>query len=120
MRNIIAAGCALLLAAPPASAHAFLQTASPAVGSTVRQAPAEVVIDFTEGVEPDFSTVAVQSAAGADVTQGPPHRGADPQHLAVALKPLPPGEYVVTWHAVSVDTHKTDGKFRFTVDPAGR
>ncbi len=32
-------------------------------------------------------------------------------------KTLPPGVYTVTWHAVSVDTHHTQGDFQFTVKP---
>jgi copper resistance protein C len=35
--------------------------------------------------------------------------------IHVSLKPLPPGSYKVHWHAVSVDTHATDGTFTFTV-----
>jgi len=31
--------------------------------------------------------------------------------------PLPPGLYKVTWHAVSVDTHRTQGDFSFSVKP---
>jgi methionine-rich copper-binding protein CopC len=30
---------------------------------------------------------------------------------------LSAGTYRVTWHAVSVDTHKTQGSFTFTVAP---
>ena len=35
--------------------------------------------------------------------------------LHVALKALPPGDYKVSWHVVSVDTHRTIGDFSFTV-----
>ena len=107
----------LVLCAGPAGAHAFLKTASPPVGSTVRQAPGEVALRFTEGVEPAFSTITVQDAGGAELSTGPVHAGADGSGLAVGLKPLPPGTYTVTWHAVSVDTHRTEGRFSFTVAP---
>jgi len=30
-------------------------------------------------------------------------------------RPLSPGRYSVRWHAVSVDTHRTEGAFQFTV-----
>jgi methionine-rich copper-binding protein CopC len=33
------------------------------------------------------------------------------------LKPLKPGRYGVSWHAVSVDTHRTEGKYNFVVAP---
>jgi methionine-rich copper-binding protein CopC len=37
--------------------------------------------------------------------------------LAVPVKPLAAGVYTVLWHATSVDTHKTEGHFTFTVAP---
>lgn len=117
MRHTLAAVAAagLLLCAGQASAHAFLKTATPAVGSTVPQAPSEVVIEFTEGVEPRFSTITVQNAAGARVDAGSVHLAGDDTHLAVGLKTLQPGTYKVIWHATATDTHKTQGSFAFTV-----
>ena len=110
----ILAACLLSSAA---SAHAFLKTATPAVGSTVPQPPDQVVIDFTEGVEPSFSTITVQDAAGAAVDTGNIHLQGGNTHLAIGLKPLPPGTYKVIWHATAVDTHKTEGNYTFTVKP---
>jgi copper resistance protein C len=112
---------ALLLAldaAGPASAHAFLKSASPAVGSTVQTAPAELAIEFTEGVEPNFTTITVVNSSGARVDTGTVHLtpGSD-THLVTGLKPLPPGTYKVTWQATATDTHKTQGSFSFTVQP---
>ena len=100
-----------------ASAHAFLKTASPAVGSQVQQPPSEVAITFTAGVEPNFSSISVQSATGQAVDAGAPHLEGGDTVLAVALKPLPPGIYAVTWHATATDTHKTEGHYTFTVTP---
>lgn len=107
---------AMLLAASPAFAHAFLKEANPPVGSTVPASPAAVTITFTEGVEPAFSTIEVQNAQGQRVDEGHPHLVHGVQtKLAVDLPKLPPGTYGVTWHATSVDTHKTEGHFSFTV-----
>jgi copper resistance protein C len=105
----------LALWAVHASAHAFLTTASPAVGGTVSQPPTQVLINFTEGVEPRFSTITVQNAQGVRVETGKPHLVGGDTHLAVDLKPLPPGTYTVVWHATATDTHKTQGTFQFTV-----
>ncbi len=104
-----------VVCAGPASAHAFLKTATPAVGSTVQQAPSQVVIDFTEGVEPAFSTITVQDGSGAGVETGTVHLEGGDAHLAIGLKPLQAGTYKVVWHATAVDTHKTEGNFTFTV-----
>ena len=35
--------------------------------------------------------------------------------MSVALKAIKPGAYHVHWQALSVDTHKTEGNFTFTV-----
>lgn len=101
-----------------ASAHAHLQTAAPPVGSTVVTAPTQVTITFSEPVELHFSTVSVRDASGARLDDGP-LRAADGEgnRLVIGLKPLPPGEYHVEWHVTSVDTHKTEGAFVFTVAP---
>jgi methionine-rich copper-binding protein CopC len=109
----LAAG--LGMSATPALAHAFLDGAVPRVGSEIPAAPAEVVLHFTQGVEPEFSKIEVQDSAGASVTTGAAHMAGDPTHFAVPLRKLPAGIYTVIWHVTSVDTHKTQGKFHFTV-----
>jgi copper resistance protein C len=35
--------------------------------------------------------------------------------LVVEIPALSSGTYTVIWHATSVDTHKTEGSYRFTV-----
>jgi hypothetical protein len=117
-RLTIAAAClgVLLLGPMRAHAHAHLDHASPAVGGAVATAPKEVVLWFTEALEPAFSTIVVQDAKDADVQDGT--ATIDPGNTAelrVALKPLPPGTYKVIWHALSVDTHRTQGDFTFAV-----
>jgi len=106
----------LLLAAlgiGAAYAHAALDHATPVAGSTVATAPHEVMLTFTQNLEPAFSTVQVTDSKGARVDQGKPQiSGAT---MRVALKPLVPGSYRVHWHAVSADTHSTQGDFSFTV-----
>ncbi len=119
MRKIataLAAGAMLLQMTMPASAHAFLDHASPAVGSAVPSAPDAVTLWFTQDLEPAFSKVTVTNQAGQRVDLGsvrvPPGQ---PDVLQVGLKPLPPGTYTVSWHVVSVDTHPTQGTFTFQV-----
>ena len=36
---------------------------------------------------------------------------------AAAVTKLPPGRYSVIWHVTSVDTHKTEGQFSFSISP---
>ncbi len=118
-RMIVAAAvlaAAVTLGAPAVQAHAFLDHASPAVGSSVPTAPAAVTMWFTQQLEPAFTTATVTDQSGNPVDTGPAQVDPqDPTELRVPLKPLPPGTYSVAWHALSVDTHTTTGHFTFTV-----
>ena len=122
MRNLtikIIASLALTAAATAAFAHAQLQKAVPAVGGTVTASPKEIRLKFSEGLEARFSGIALATQAGEAVAIGKP--AVDPADnstfVAPISQPLKPGVYIVTWHAVSVDTHKTQGSFNFTVSP---
>jgi methionine-rich copper-binding protein CopC len=107
---------AVTLGAPRVQAHAFLDHANPAVGSTVPTPPQAVMMWFTQELEPAFTTATVSDASGNTVDAGPAQVDAkDPTVLRVALKKLSPGTYTVAWHALSVDTHPTTGHFTFTV-----
>ena len=109
---------ASLLFPIPCFAHAFLDGAEPRVGSESAVRPTQVVLHFTQGVEPEFSKIEVQNAAGVSVTDGAPATTPDdPTHFGIKLKTIAPGTYTVIWHVTSVDTHKTQGQFHFTVTP---
>ena len=107
------------IAATAALAHAQLQKATPAVGGTVNASPTEIRLKFSEGVEPRFSGIALATQDGAVEPIGKP--SVDPADnsvlVATIAQQLKPGAYKVTWRAVSVDTHKTQGSFVFTVAP---
>jgi copper resistance protein C len=115
----IIASLAFAMAATTAFAHAQLQKAAPPVGGVVTATPTEIRLKFSEGVEPRFSGITLAAEAGAAQSTGKPALDpADPSVLIVTIgQPLKPGVYTVTWHAVSVDTHKTQGKFNFTFAP---
>jgi hypothetical protein len=114
----VAASLALAFVATAAYAHAQLEKATPSVGGTVASVP-EIRLKFSEGVEPRFSGIALASEGGAAVPLGEPSVDPADNSMLIAKvgKALPPGVYTVTWHAVSVDTHKTQGSFSFTVKP---
>jgi copper resistance protein C len=104
------------LSAGAAFAHAYPDLVSPADGATLTQAPGEVRIKFTEGVELEFSRIDVKNATGQKVSKGIVRR-AGSDTLAVDLLPLEPGSYSIEWQVLSVDTHITQGVLRFTVKP---
>lgn len=99
-----------------AQAHAMLDHASPKVGSSSPTAPREVVLWFTENLEPAFSQIEVRSESGALVSSGKARLGAG-NELHIALKALGPGIYKVSWRVLSIDTHRTQGDFSFRVGP---
>jgi methionine-rich copper-binding protein CopC len=103
----------IAMAGTAAEAHAFLDHAEPRVGSTVPTAPRELVLFYTQNLEPAFSSVEVSDANGARVDLGKPKIGAST--MRVGLKPLSPGTYRVRWQVLSVDTHTTEGSFTFNV-----
>jgi len=74
--------------------------ADPPVGATVATTPHDLMIWFTQGLEPAFSTVAVTDAGGARVDEGKPRISGNT--MSVALTALSAGTYHVHWHAVSV------------------
>ena len=106
---------AFAIVATHAFAHAQLEKAIPPVGGTV-EPPRQIRLEFSEGVEPRFTHVTLTSSGGALVPLGHASVEADQKVLIVPIaKALSPGAYTVHWHAVSVDTHHTQGTFEFTV-----
>jgi copper resistance protein C len=104
--------------ASAAAAHAFLDHAVPAVGSSVHGSPAQVKLWFTQRLEPAFSSAQVLDRSGTRIDKADVKVDAgDPTLLLVSLPQLAPGTYRVTWRVLSVDTHVTEGDFTFNVLP---
>lgn len=109
--------CATALLVPQlAWAHAHLKTAMPANQSTVTS-PTTIRGDYTEGLNIAFSSMKVVGPGGKalDLGKAALVPGDDKAMDLTVNKPLPAGRYLVTWHALSKDGHKTEGKWSFTV-----
>lgn len=122
MRRIAVAIVAACLMGPAmvahtAFGHAILDRALPAVGSAVFGAPATVDLMYSKPVDPVFSRIQVTDANNVRVDEGKVTIREGGRILPVGLRSLPPGVYAVEWHVTSVDSHKTDGHFPFTVRP---
>jgi copper resistance protein C len=117
MRRAVAiAGIMFLASTGDGLAHAHLENAIPAPGSSVETAPGEVILDFTEPLEPALSLIEVRDAGGGRVDDGASRVAlGDGKRLSVALKPLRSGSYKVLWRVTSIDTHRSEGSFEFTV-----
>jgi len=107
--------CVVFLIIPAAFAHTHPLSMTPAPDSTV-ETPSSIVMHFSGDMEPKFSSITVRNASG-HVVNGEASSVAsdDRKRMSVALPKLPPGVYTVNWVAVSVDTHRSQGEYKFTV-----
>ena len=109
------ASLALFTGASAANAHPKLESSDPAPDSTVKSAPKEIRLNFNEGVIAKFSGIELKDEAGKSVATG--ESATDPKDKKQLIVPvtatLTPSNYTVTWHAVSDDTHRVEGKFSF-------
>lgn len=115
MKRSIAVIAALVLplVLTTASAHTGLRTATPANGSTVAEAPKEIVLEFSAPVR--LTAVSLASAAGKKVETGAIPAATAQQFAVPVSGALTAGDYVVTWRAVGADTHVVSGEVKFTV-----
>lgn len=119
--RILAVVVLMLVSAGPASAHAELVRSEPAVDAVVATAPAQVLLYFSQLLEPVGNRVTVMNAAGTAVGTGEatvlPN---DAKALTIALQPaLGQGRYTVQYTTLSAeDGEEHSGQFAFTVGAA--
>jgi copper resistance protein C len=106
-------------------AHAKVNKAIPAIGSTVSQAPTTVTVFTLENMNPDpsKSNLFVYSPAGDLISQGNAKVSlTNPKEMSITIKPDTAnlnGAYVVQWKTVSAEDGDPDqGAFVFTVNTA--
>ncbi|WP_265671090.1 CopC domain-containing protein YobA [Klebsiella grimontii] len=112
--SLFLAGC---LTSAGVFAHAHLQQPLPAAGSEVDASPQALILNFSEGIETQFSGVTLTGPQQKAIPLGKPVRSdSNKAQLTVPVEQaLTPGAYTVDWHVVSVDGHKTKGQYTFTV-----
>ncbi len=112
----------VLVGAGTASAHADLETSSPAAGSELASSPAIVTLDFSEAVTLVPRSIVIVDGDGARVDSADAHHPAsDATRVTATLRPgLPVGSYSVLWHVISDDSHPVSGSFTFGVGVAPR
>ena len=105
-------------------AHAKVNKAIPAIGSTVSQAPTTVTVFTLENINPDpnKSNLFIYSPAGDLISQGNAKVSlTNPREMSITIKPDTAnlnGVYVVQWKTVSAQDGDPDqGAFVFTVNP---
>ena len=96
----------------------MLERTTPLASATVPASPTRVTLTFDEAMEPRFAVISVTDANGNQQTQGSPYAvPGDPDTLAINVRHLPQGWYLVYWRAISADGHPVRGAFTFAVGP---
>ena len=122
MRNFVLsatfAAVASLTLSGAAYAHAHLEGAQPPVNGTVKTAPNELDLKFSEELNLKFTGVKVTGPDKKEIKTGGDMLMAGDKTFMVNLPAgLGAGTYKVEWHALSQDGHKTHGDYKFTVKP---
>lgn len=116
-RTLSFATVATVLLAGQAFAHAHLKSSAPADKASI-SSPSKLDLTFTEGLNLKFSGIKVTGSDKQDVKLGESTLTDDDKTLTVPVSgKLEPGTYIVDWHVLSTDGHKTDGTYSFTVTP---
>ena len=106
-----------------AQAHPRLLGSTPAA-NTAAVAPTFVKLTFSERLVGKMTAADLFMTGMKGMARHPAMKvggvraalGADGKTLVLSTgKPLPAGTYQVNWHAVSMDTHRVQGSFSFTV-----
>ncbi|MFC0220581.1 copper resistance protein CopC [Pseudochelatococcus lubricantis] len=101
---------------PPALAHVRTVATAPVANEAVAPAPGEVVLTFSDKVQPDLSRITVTDSTGAAVDANDTATfGGDATKLGVNLGPLAPGTYTVSWSVICIYNHKVSGSYTFQV-----
>ncbi|MET9761100.1 copper resistance protein CopC [Streptomyces sp. NPDC006372] len=112
---LLAAACALLAGAGPASAHAAVTGSDPGQGAVVQEAPAQISLTFSEQVALSDDSLRVLDPQGKRVDSGEPSSVSGTTY-AVRLQPgLPDGTYTVAYQVVSADSHPVTGAYTFSI-----
>ena len=111
-KSVILAACALT--APLAAlAHAHLLRSMPAAASVVAVPPRQLQLEFSEAAT--LTALSIQKSGDPARRKLAPPPGPAQTRIIVELPLLTPGGYVVTWRALSADSHMASGSFGFTL-----
>jgi methionine-rich copper-binding protein CopC len=108
----------LLIAPGLALAHAELATVSPKDKSTVPP-PTQIVMTFTENLDPAGSNIRLVDPTGKVVAQGGTIDASTPKQMTLAVSNLGPGAYTIRWTSKSAqDGDIARGTTTFTATAA--
>ncbi|MEU0171895.1 copper resistance protein CopC [Streptomyces massasporeus] len=112
---LLAAACALLAGAGPASAHAAVTGSDPGQGAVVDKAPARITLTFSEQVALSDDSLRVLDPEGKRVDTAKPATVSGTTYAVPLHSGLPDGTYTVAYQVVSADSHPVAGAYTFSI-----
>ncbi|KJK40133.1 membrane protein [Streptomyces variegatus] len=112
---LLAAACALLAGAGPASAHAAVTGSDPGQGAVVDKAPVRISLTFSEQVAMSDDSLRVLDPEGKRVDTGKPANVSGTTYAVPLRSGLPDGTYTVAYQVVSADSHPVAGAWTFSI-----
>ncbi|MCZ7376574.1 copper resistance CopC/CopD family protein [Micromonospora sp. WMMC250] len=111
---LVTVGALLIAPATSASAHAVLQSSSPAASSVVPSGPSEVVLTFSESVRKVPGKIRIIAPDGSRADRGEP--AFDNTVVTIPVSPdAGRGTYLVSFRVISADSHPVSGAFTYSV-----
>jgi hypothetical protein len=104
----------VVLAGPPAHAHAIIVEAAPQVDAVVHGGSLDVRLRFNSRIDHRRSRVTVLDEAGKE-TPLPLDEHTPTDVLVAKATSLAPGKYRIRWLVLALDGHITRGDIPFTV-----
>jgi copper resistance protein C len=104
----------VVLAAPPAFAHAIIVEATPAVGAVLHAGTIDVRLRYNSRIDRHRSRLVVLDAVGKE-TAVTMDDDTPPDVITAHIAGLAPGEYRLRWQVLALDGHITRGDIPFTV-----
>ena len=103
----------LSLTAAVAHAHTELSSSTPADEAVLDVAPDKIALHFSEPVRLTSLSIEGEASGKQDLL---PLLSSASAEFSIEPPSLPEGSYIVSWRALSADTHVMTGKFSFTVN----
>lgn len=114
----MAAALVFLLAVPGvAAAHSELESSDPADGAVLEASPPEIVLTFSESLDPQKSSISLRDASGTEVASA----RVDPDDdtvMRLTPQTLEAGAYEIRWTSVADDGDLLRGTVHFEVAAA--
>lgn len=112
---VVASAAVAGMSSSAASAHAVLESSTPAASSTVAESPPEIVLEFSEPVASTLAEIRLFDSNSKQVSIGKTERDTNTSVVRASVPTLADGAYVVVWRVSSADGHPVQGAFSFEV-----